>query len=95
MTGFSIDPTAVGRLATTVRKIHGDLECLADADPLDAGETGHSRLADSVHDFVGKWEDGRRELRKKIDDFAARLDQAVGAYTGTEGEVVQTFGGPR
>ena len=95
MTGFSVDPTAVGQLATTVRGIRSELESVAEAEPLDAAESGHSRLADAVHDFVGKWGDGRRELGKKFDDFGDRLDQAIGAYTGTEGEVVQTLGGPR
>ncbi|MET8998413.1 hypothetical protein [Amycolatopsis sp. NPDC004169] len=95
MTGFSVDPTAVGRLAAAVREIHGELESVAEAEPLDAAETGHPRLADAVHDFVGKWGDGRRELGGKFGDFGDRLDQAVGAYTGTESEVAQTLGGPR
>ncbi|WP_370971503.1 hypothetical protein [Amycolatopsis sp. cg9] len=93
MTGFSVDPSAVGRLAATVREIHGDLESVAEADSLSAAETGYPRLADAVHSFVGKWGDGRRELGAKFDDFADRLDQALGAYTGTEGEVVRTLGG--
>jgi hypothetical protein len=93
MNGFSVDPVALGQLAATVREIHGQLESVAEADPLDAVETGHARLADAVHGFVGTWGDGRRELGAKFDDFADRLDQALGAYTGTEGEVLRTFGG--
>ncbi|WP_410633777.1 hypothetical protein [Amycolatopsis sp. cmx-4-83] len=76
-----------------MREIHGDLESVAEADSLSTAEAGYPRLADAVHSFVDKWGDGRRELGAKFDDFADRLDQALGAYTGTEGEVVRTLGG--
>jgi len=93
MNGFTVDPAVLRQIVNTLRSIDEQLARLAVAEPLSLQETGHARLTHSVSDFVTRWGEARSQLGQRIKDCTDHLESAITAYSRTEDDVVQTFGG--
>jgi hypothetical protein len=83
--GFEVDLEALEKAASGVNGTLDEMYAQKVSDiPHDRSAIGHEELADTLSDFLSRWQRGVDNLSKDGEEIAARLTANVQAYRKTE-----------
>ena len=92
MSDFSLDPTGLDGLSTSIRQVAGAVQADA-ARPSTSGTGDLGPIASAYEALVERFAAGLRTARGAVEQTADEVDACLAAYAATDDDAAVTFTG--
>lgn len=91
--GFAVDPAALHRLVSVLRRMRCELEGAVDGQRLAEHCAGSRPVSAALDQFVDRWTDGRNRINANLDTLVTSLEAVLADYTTVDDGAASSFRG--